>query len=146
MNGLANCVRCNWRRAATSLPTRSTSKARPNRLFGQLGDENGLRSLPPVIFSARLAYYFAETNALHPFREGNGRTQKLLFNEIARRAGYGIGWQGIDADQLLQATIAAFKWQRYSGLESLFSAVVDARSIDPVGRVIGVGPRHSITR
>src|SRR5262249_25276152 len=90
------------------------------RLFGQLDDENLLQGLSLETFTPRLAYYFAETNVLHPFREGNGRTQKLLFNEIARRAGPTIDWGGSVPDRLLQAIIEAFHQQHYSLLERLF--------------------------
>ena len=94
------------------------------RLFGQLAEEHGLRGLRHEALASRLAYYFAETNVLHPFREGNGRTQKLLFNEIARRTGHAIDWPQIDAERLLQAILEAFERQQYAALERLFRATV----------------------
>lgn len=38
-------------------------------IFGNLQKENYLTGLTEDIFVKRLAYYFAEINALHPFRE-----------------------------------------------------------------------------
>jgi cell filamentation protein, protein adenylyltransferase len=95
------------------------------RIFDMLAIEN-LTALNRNQFASRLAYYFGELNVLHPFREGNGRTQKLLFDEIARRAGYTIDWSKMDVDALLEAVIAAFHKQNYAGLEKLFNVALQA--------------------
>ena len=48
-------------------------------IFGELRDEDCLRSLRRDAFVGRLAHYLGEVNALHPFREGNGRAQRASF-------------------------------------------------------------------
>lgn len=45
--------------------------------------------LPRDAFVRRLACYLGEVNALHPFREGNGRAQRAFFGQLARDAGSG---------------------------------------------------------
>ncbi len=45
-------------------------------IFGKLKAENYLHGLKEDDFIVRLAYYFSEINALHLFREGNGRSQR----------------------------------------------------------------------
>ena len=45
-------------------------------IFGKLKEEDYLQGLEEEDFIGRLAYYFSEINALHPFREGNGRSQQ----------------------------------------------------------------------
>ena len=50
----------------------------------------------------------AEVNTLHPFREGNGRTQRVFFEELARRARYEINFSNVTPDELLKADIAAY--------------------------------------
>lgn len=97
--------------------------AEAKRIFNELNKEN-IHSYKPNLFIERLAYYFGELNVLHPFREGNGRTQKLLFNEIARRAGYGITWSIIDEKALLKAVIIAFNKQDFSLIAKLFKKAV----------------------
>ena len=47
-----------------------------------------LRGLAREEFIARLAEFLADVNALHPFREGNGRTQRALFSQLAHDAGH----------------------------------------------------------
>jgi len=44
------------------------------KLFDQLQQERYLKGLPTDEVVRRAAYYMGELNALHPFREGNGRT------------------------------------------------------------------------
>jgi len=65
----------------------------------QLRDENFLRGLARVhfvdrvhflawvYFLARVTRYLGEVNAVHPFREGNGRTQRAFFGQLAAAAG-----------------------------------------------------------
>jgi len=90
------------------------------RIFDMLERENlALLNRNPLVL--RLACYFGELNVLHPFREGNGRTQKLLFDEIVRRYGYEIRWEKMDVDVLLQAVVTAFHKQDYAPLEKLFN-------------------------
>jgi cell filamentation protein len=53
-------------------------------IFAKLASENRLTALELGEFSKRAAYYFAEINALHPFREGNGRTQREFISNLAQ--------------------------------------------------------------
>ncbi len=53
-------------------------------IFRELHDEDCLRGLSRDAFVGRLAYYLGEVNALHPFREGNGRAQRAFFAQLAR--------------------------------------------------------------
>lgn len=77
------------------------------KTFRELNQENWSAGTTEH-FVSRLAHYYAELNAIHPFRDGNGRTQKLLFTEIARRLGYTIDWIKIDYQTHLHAVIASF--------------------------------------
>lgn len=57
-------------------------------VFKRLRKENYLKGLDSGKFSSRLAEYMADINALHLFREGNGRTQREFVRELALNAGY----------------------------------------------------------
>jgi cell filamentation protein len=57
-------------------------------IFRELDDEDCLRGLSREAFVGRLAYYLGEVNALHPFREGNGRAQRAFFAQLARSTGF----------------------------------------------------------
>jgi len=96
------------------------------RLFEQLHAEDLLKSMPRDQYTARLAHYYSEINVLHPFREGNGRTQRVFFSQLVIEAEYRIAWERLNADESLRACIAA-----YEGDESLLATMLD-ELLEPV--------------
>ena len=64
-----------------------------NRTFIALRQENLLHGLDRLTFCQRAAFYLGEINAVHPFREGNGRTQREFVQLLARRQGYCFVWK-----------------------------------------------------
>lgn len=99
-------------------------------IFGKLRAEKWLRGFSRNDFIQRLAYYMGEINALHPFREGNGRTQRVFFAELARRAKYELDFSQIEPNELLEADIAA-----YNKDFSLLTALLDKMLIGKNGGV-----------
>ncbi len=77
-------------------------------VFAALAKERLLRGLQPSKFSARLAHYLSEVNALHPFREGNGRVQRAFAAQLAAGAGYAIDYDGLSQDEMYSVMAAAF--------------------------------------
>jgi cell filamentation protein len=78
-------------------------------IFRQLRDENFLQSLERDAFIDRLAYYLGEVNAIHPFREGNGRTQRAFFEQLAYDAGFTLAWQHLDAARNIATSTATMR-------------------------------------
>ncbi|WP_158044143.1 Fic/DOC family protein [Skermanella pratensis] len=60
-------------------------------------------------FAADMGAFYAEMNFQHPFREGNGRTLKLLFSAIAFRRGLLLDWGRLNLEEY---TGALAHWQR----------------------------------
>lgn len=77
-------------------------------LFSELEKENYLQSCYTEEMADRLAYYLSEINALHPFREGNGRTQRLFIEILAERAGYEVDFSEVSAEEMVEAGAKAF--------------------------------------
>lgn len=75
------------------------------RLLDELKKENFLANISKEDFAKRLAYYWAELNVLHPFREGNGRTTREFLRQLALKNGYILNLQNVDAQSLLNASI-----------------------------------------
>jgi cell filamentation protein len=75
-------------------------------IFGELHAEDCLRGLRRDAFVGRLTHYLGEVNALHPFREGNGRAQRAFFGQLARDAGFTLAWQHLDPFRNVQASAA----------------------------------------
>jgi fido (protein-threonine AMPylation protein) len=84
-----------------------------------LAEENYLKGLDASTFSARAAFYLGGLNALHPFRDGNGRAQREFINHLAFKNGYFIDWANISPDDLIQASIESFHRGDHSKFASL---------------------------
>ena len=78
------------------------------KTFAKLKSENNLCNLNKSKFIERVAYYMGEINALHPFRDGNGRTCREFFRQLSLNANYTLDFGETDKDELLTADIAAF--------------------------------------
>lgn len=88
------------------------------RIFNELKSEKYLKDLAVNEFAKRLAYYLAEINVLHPFREGNGRTQREFIRQLAYENNYFLSYAGITPDEMIEASKAAFNLN-YAPLEEL---------------------------
>ncbi len=80
-----------------------------HEVFAALAKENHLRGLARGAFIDRLTHYFGEVNAIHPFREGNGRTQRAFFHQLCRVAGWPIDWTGLDPQANIDASVASLR-------------------------------------
>lgn len=78
-----------------------------NRLAREMAAKNWLRDLPHENFADEAAHYFGEINSLHPFREGNGRSLREYIRYIAERAGHKLTWDGLDREEMMEASILA---------------------------------------
>jgi cell filamentation protein len=76
-------------------------------VFGRLAAADRLRGLNREQFIGRTAEFLADVNALHPFREGNGRAQRAFFSQLAHDAGHHIAWVRMDPDRNMTASAAA---------------------------------------
>lgn len=78
-------------------------------ILGKLAEEDRLRGLDRELFIDRLAHYLGDVNALHPFRDGNGRAQRAFFAQLATDAGYRLDWQLADPQRNTDASVAAMQ-------------------------------------
>jgi cell filamentation protein len=82
--------------------------AEMTRVFAWLKEQDFLHRLTADEFAAGAAHFLAELNAIHPFREGNGRTQLTFLALLADRAGHPLDLDKLDPDATLQAMITSF--------------------------------------
>lgn len=94
------------------------------QLFDELQAESLLRSLLREQYPERLAHYYSEVNILHPFREGNGRTERVFFSQLVVEAGYRLAWERLDADENLRSCIAAYEGDE-SPLATMFDGLLE---------------------
>jgi len=102
-------------------------RAELQKLFHQLAGEKYLRGNDSAEFCQRAAHYLGEINALHPFREGNGRAQREFIRELAMEAGYEIAWDLVTQDEMFAASVASF----HGGSSDAFASILN-KIIRPV--------------
>jgi cell filamentation protein len=78
------------------------------KLFDELQADDFLRGLNGPAFADKAAHFLAELNAIHAFREGNGRSQLTFFILLADYAGHLVDLDKLDPHQMLDAMIASF--------------------------------------
>ena len=97
--------------------------AESNKLFKRLEIDNWLKNLPKDDFCNKLAEYYCEFNMIHPFREGNGRVQRMLFEHLALSAGYDLDWADIQQQEWIQANIDGVA-VNYEPMSKIFKRIV----------------------
>jgi cell filamentation protein len=74
------------------------------RMLEDLASENYLLDLDAASFATRAGYFLGELNAAHPFREGNGRTQREFVRELGLRAGHYVDWRITRSAEMIEAS------------------------------------------
>ncbi len=79
-----------------------------NNLLKKLKEENFLVGYSRMETAKRLAYYLGEINVIHPFREGNGRTQRLFIEHLSHKLGFRLDFDKISKEEVLEASVRSF--------------------------------------
>ena len=91
----------------------------------KLAEEGQLLGTTRDEFCSRAAFYLCELNAVHPFREGNGRVQEEFIRELGEHAGYLLDWSQVTGQEIVKASIASFTTGEHSHFEVLLQRVVE---------------------
>jgi cell filamentation protein len=97
-------------------------------LFGELAAERFLKDLSAPAWANRAAYYLGEINAIHPFREGNGRTQREFIRELALAGGHSLVWADHTSEEMVDASKRSLLRGDYSALEHILRTSLGIRS------------------
>jgi cell filamentation protein len=97
-----------------------------SKVFDVLADRNWLEGFERDGLVASIAEYYGDLNVVHPFREGNGRAQRLLFEQIIVNAGFEIDWWKVEPDEWLQANIDAVVCD-YARLAGIFEKCIGSQ-------------------
>lgn len=104
------------------------------RVFRVLDDEGSLSKADVDEFAQRAAYFYGELDAIHPFREGNSRTLRQFFADLAVNAGHRFDWAAIAGDEAARARLSeardvAVMQGDVRRLQSLFEIALGAQSV-----------------
>lgn len=75
-----------------------------NDIFGRLKKEQYFIKYSYEIKLKKLVELFADINALHPFREGNGRSQREFIEELARINGIDLNLTTVSKEDMIIAS------------------------------------------
>lgn len=89
------------------------------KLFGWLAARDHLQGLTADEFAEAAAHFLSELNAIHLFREGNGRAQTAFLAMLAAEAGHPLDFERLDTGAWMHAMIVSF----YNGTELLVAQV-----------------------
>jgi cell filamentation protein len=78
------------------------------RLFADLARQKQFHGLDCAAFAAQASHFLSELNAIHPFREGNGRTQLSFLTVLAERPGHPLAFERLNPKSVLDAMIGSF--------------------------------------
>jgi hypothetical protein len=96
--------------------TRSQTSLAPETAFAACR----VRNLP-----SRAADIMAAINRVHPFREGNGRAQRVFLEQLAHAAGHDLDFTVISRERMIQASIAAHEQDDTSMMRRMFNEISD---------------------
>ncbi|MBO7352275.1 MAG: Fic family protein [Candidatus Methanomethylophilaceae archaeon] len=90
-------------------------------VFNQLKKENYLKDINDrAQYVSRIAYYLGEINAVHPFREGNGRAQRKFIQQLVSESGHTLSFEKLDSERMIKAASDSMACD-YTEMELLIS-------------------------
>lgn len=95
-------------------------------VFDMLAKEDYLKGLDTGEFVAKLADRWGYLTTVHPFRDGNTRTQSAYVDRLAMRAGHPIDWEKVDVPTLRNLRLAAV-----TGSEAPLAKYLGSVLLDP---------------
>lgn len=76
-------------------------------IFDRLKKMNYFNGLSKSEYVMEIANLYSTLNMLHPFREGNGRAQRIFFMQLIQNNGYNIDYSELNSDFLMISSIQA---------------------------------------
>ena len=100
-----------------------------NAIFNKLNEKQLYKHMPFEQMIDEATDLYDTLNILHPFREGNGRTERLFFSELMKHIGYEIDFNKCDRDLLMISTIYAAQGNKLLLRDFFESNIVKCESI-----------------
>jgi cell filamentation protein len=96
-------------------------------IFKKLKEEKCLLGVSALDMPVRLTYYLSEINVLHPFREGNGRAQRIFIEYLAQAAGFYVDFSTVDSKEMIEASALSFG-KEYGVMTAMFERILSSVS------------------
>lgn len=105
------------------------------RILAGLHRADQLKGLSRSEFARTAAPLLVELNNLHPFREGNGRTQRIFVEALARQAGHAVHFDVVSQELMIRASVLSTAGDSSMMIRS-FQEITDPERIQPLRRAI----------
>ncbi len=105
------------------------------RICERLARAHYLQGLSRPEFAQQGAKVLADLNSLHPFREGNGRTQRMFLSDLAHQAGHELHFDVVSRERMGRASRQAMQGD-VTMMARLLDEITDAERIEPLRRAI----------
>ena len=118
-------------------------EAYAENIFSKLKAEEYLVGKMPEEMPERLTYYLSEINVLHPFREGNGRAQRIFIEYLAQYAGFDVDFSPIGGKEMIEASALSFG-KEYDMMLDMFKRItspINSQEQQAFRVKIGIGRR-----
>jgi cell filamentation protein len=100
-------------------------------VFTRLARNRRLQGRDHAEFVDGITALLTDIDALHPFREGNGRTQRAFVAQLARDAGYRVRWADLDRETNATASAAAHRRGDTTLLRAMLERLVTPLAVPP---------------
>ncbi len=91
-----------------------------NKIFATLNKKKYFKGLSKKDFVAEISELYADLNLVHPFREGNGRIQRIFFEHLALHNDYVIDWDVVSKEDWIEANIQGV-YCNFSPMKNIFT-------------------------
>jgi cell filamentation protein len=105
------------------------------RIFGALAADDDLCGLNKGAFAGAVANLFVEINNLHPFREGNGRTQRVFLRALAANAGHDLAFDVVTRERMAAVSVAGIQGDSEPA-KRLFAEIIDPTRIGALRKAL----------
>jgi cell filamentation protein len=106
------------------------------RVADTLRRSNYLCGLPREEFAERAADIMVEINGIHPFREGNGRTQRAFIRQLVGEAGQELDFSVVTRERMIQASIAGNEQRDSAMMRRMFKEISDKVRVAALDKAI----------
>ena len=94
--------------------------------LSKIANAGWFEGYPRHLLVSSIAESYGTINVAHPFREGNGRTQRILFEWIILNTGYTIDWSLADRQEWIDACIHSY-YGDDDGLTGVFDRCIGTK-------------------
>ena len=113
-----------------------------DRIARKLVQEKHLHGLTREEFASRAADVMIDLNGVHPFREGNGRTQRTFVRGLAKQAGHTLDFSVVSRERMIQASIAGNESGDPSMMRRLFVEISNPVRVAALSKAIASFDQH----